>query len=135
MKHLIIAADSGSHVYFDHPNGRMICMPLVTQFDVATENFQDEWKTIRCDKTILVFAQKSYMCFLSVSDQGESENYLRFQIQFIMDMFILKYGPEVYEEKSINFSKPSNQRMLGNLFNTAKSLFCRKQNFLLLKTF
>ena len=128
MKHYIIGNDVGSPIYFDHPNGEIICMPLVMQLEVAKENFKDSWRTIRCEKALFVFGQKSYMTFLAVSDQGDSENYLRLQIKFLQDLFVLKYGKTVFNaERPFKFRKQT----LCTLFNTAKRFFDKKQCFLI----
>lgn len=128
MKHYVIGNDNGSPVYFDHPNGEIICMPLTMQLAVAKENFNDNWRTIRCEKATFVFGQKSFMTFLAVSDQGDSENYLRLQIRFLQALFILKYGPEIFDDgKPIRIKKQS----LCSLFNTVKRVFDRKQCYLL----
>ena len=103
-------------------------MPLTMQLAVAKENFNDNWRTIRCEKATFVFGQKSFMTFLAVSDQGDSENYLRLQIRFLQALFILKYGPEIFDDgKPIRIKKQS----LCSLFNTVKRLFDRKQCYLL----
>ena len=128
MKHYFISADYVP-IYFDHQNGRMICMPLGTSLDVAQENFGDVWKTVQCDKTLLVFAQKSYFYYLVVSDEGETEQYIRSQIHFMAELFSLKFSPKIFEDKYlINFTK--QQEFLSSLFNTMKNMFSSKQCFL-----
>jgi hypothetical protein len=128
MKYFIIADDVGNAVYYDHPEGRMICMPLATAQAVADENFNDSWRVVKCKKAVIAFHQYSYMSFCAFSDQGESEQYLLCQLQFMQDLIQLKYGPLVYTKKNVNFLRQQGE--LKKLFDTMKHLCLNKQCFL-----
>lgn len=57
MKYVVIADDIGNPIYFDHPDGRMICLPLATHASVMSENFNESFKEMSVGPTKLVFQQ------------------------------------------------------------------------------
>jgi len=133
MKYFFITDDIGNPYYYDHPDGYMIGMPLSTSLSVASEKFGETWQSIRCSKLRLVFAQKSFMSFLAVSDEQEEDLFLLWQIHFIQDLFYLLHGPNVYEDKGTAraITKPRAKKFYRSLFNTVKDLCTTKQCFLL----
>ena len=129
MKHIFITSNHVP-IYFDHPSGTTICMPLGTSMDVQQENFNETWSSVQCDKTLIVFSQKGYMYMMLVSDEGESEQYLRCQCNFIFDLFQLHYGPSVLTDNRYQTQFSRHKIFLSSLLNTQKSLFLNKQCFL-----
>jgi hypothetical protein len=105
-------------------------MPLATSMDVQQENFNETWTSVKCEKTLLVFSQRSYMYMMLVSDEGESEEYLRYQANFIYDLFQLHYGPTVLTDNRYQTQFSRNKTFLTSLLNTQKTLFLNKQCFL-----
>lgn len=126
MKHIIIGHVAGKPFYFDHPNGNFLSMSLGSKMAFAHSTTGDRWRLIRTNKTLFVFATRGNLHFLILSDEGDSEIYLKYQIQFLQDLLVLKYGPDAFINDLRNTTK-----QLVSLFNNAKRLFRKEQSFLL----
>jgi hypothetical protein len=55
MKHFLVSDDIGNPIYFDHPKGRMVCLPIATTQDVMIANFGDTFTAMRVHDTLFVF--------------------------------------------------------------------------------
>ena len=126
MKHIIIGHEAGKPFYFDHPNGNFLSMSLGSKMAFSHRTTGDRWKLIRTNKTLFVFASCGQLHFLVLSDEGDSENYLKYQLQFLQDLLVLKYGPEAFTNDLKNTKKA-----LVSLYNNTKRLFRKEQSFLL----
>jgi len=126
MKHIIIGHVAGIPFYYDHPNGNFLSMTLGSKMAFAHTITGDHWKLIRTANALFVFANCGNLHFLILSDEGDSENYLKYQIQFLQDLLVVKYGPKVFNRTLSNTTKN-----LVSLFNNAKKLFRKEQSFLL----
>ena len=52
MKYFLIGSETGSPVYFDHPNGRMMIPPMVTMQEVMEEMFRERAASMTADKAV-----------------------------------------------------------------------------------
>ena len=55
MKHFLISDDIGNPVYFDHPDGRMLSLPIATTQDVMNANFSQKFTSMIYGKVLFVF--------------------------------------------------------------------------------
>lgn len=95
MKHFLVADEVGNPIYFDHPDGRMQCLPLATSQSMLTELVHEHFRSITCGNTKFIFQQVLYfnlqfdaLSFLVTSDQGEPESFLRSQLDVLHDLLV-----------------------------------------------
>lgn len=55
MKYILVSDDIGTPLYFDHPDGRMLCMPIPTTQDLMQHNFNESFSSMVCGKLVFVF--------------------------------------------------------------------------------
>ncbi len=110
MKHFLVSDDVGTPIYFDHPDGRMLTLPIATMQDVMGANFSDSFTSMICGKTLFVFQKVSntvvdiiyfthigqfdQLCFTIISDQGESESFLRSQLRLLHDVLMMVFSSQ-----------------------------------------
>ena len=73
MKYFLFADEIGNYVYYDHSEGRMLCLPLATQQSVMQENFGQEFASMNCGTTHFYFQMYDKLSAMVVSNQGEPE--------------------------------------------------------------
>lgn len=61
MKHLLISDDIGNLVYFDHPDGRMLCLPIATTQELMSANFNEKFSSMICGNAVFVFQKVNYV--------------------------------------------------------------------------
>ena len=127
MKHIVIGHVNGQPYYYDHPNGNILSMSLGSKMAFAYSVTGDRWRVIRTDNTLFFFSARETLHFLLLSDEGDSEHYLRYQVEFLQDLLITKYGPDVFG----SLVRGSRQKALVSLYNNTKRLFKQKQCYLL----
>ncbi len=68
MKYILVSDDIGTPLYLDHPDGRMLCMPIPTTQDVMHHNFNDAFSSMVCGKFTFVFQKvKTKFHFFSLN--------------------------------------------------------------------
>jgi hypothetical protein len=92
MRYVLVSNDSNP-VFYNHPQGQLLCLPLTTTQDVMKENFNERFRMMRCGDSIFVFQQYDNLCFMVVTDQGDSETFLRRQLHMLYNLLAFLFGP------------------------------------------
>ncbi|KAL6068015.1 hybrid polyketide synthetase [Balamuthia mandrillaris] len=131
MKYFLIADEGGNPIYSDHPDGTMLCLLLVNTNLMMKQNFGKRFASMTCGSVRFVLEQFEQLSFMVVSDQGESEIFLRSQLRQIFDQLLMLFGPKaIVEAKSQHFKKHRKtiQHMvdaISNLSDTHQSMLVR----------
>eukprot|EP01124_Arcella_intermedia_P036924 TRINITY_DN9776_c1_g1_i2.p1 TRINITY_DN9776_c1_g1~~TRINITY_DN9776_c1_g1_i2.p1 ORF type:complete len:438 (+),score=80.78 TRINITY_DN9776_c1_g1_i2:52-1365(+) len=146
MKYFVIGDDS-NYIYDNHPNdiyGNVICLPMAISQLNCKHWFRERYTSLSCrDNTKLAFelvdvrdkeSRELTIAFLVASSEGETETFLRSQLDLVHHLLLMEYGPTVlYNRNKIStgfFQSQENQRIISNLIHTTCKLADRKQSFL-----
>ncbi|KAJ5077577.1 hermansky-pudlak syndrome protein [Anaeramoeba ignava] len=66
---------------------------LTVSKNIYNEFFQEELMTLQCTKSKLIFEQFDSLFFVVISDNSESDAFLRKQLVLIKEILLLKFGP------------------------------------------
>lgn len=57
MKYLLVADETGNPIYYDHPDGQMLCLVMATSYIHMKTNFECLCRALACGKTKFVLMQ------------------------------------------------------------------------------
>jgi peptidoglycan hydrolase-like protein with peptidoglycan-binding domain len=131
MKYFVFVLDSGYTIFSNHPDPTF--PPLVPSLQsYFSEIFKENVYKLRYgNKMKLVFQQYQNLSFLVCSDQGESEAFLRMQLNLAYQLLCLEFGGKLYDKNSNTggfFLKHSDR--IRRLLDTMCLLCDEKQSFL-----
>eukprot|EP01130_Rhizamoeba_saxonica_P004378 TRINITY_DN1792_c0_g1_i2.p1 TRINITY_DN1792_c0_g1~~TRINITY_DN1792_c0_g1_i2.p1 ORF type:complete len:602 (-),score=100.51 TRINITY_DN1792_c0_g1_i2:179-1984(-) len=142
MKYFVITTDR-NHLYHNHPGGMgslaTVCLPLAVSQENALGFFNEQYTSLSCDDSSMIVFERYgpddlKVSFLVQSDKGETETFLRTQIDIIHRLLIMEYGPNVlYDSAKIEdgyFQMKEHEKRFENIINTVCYLSDTKQSFL-----
>jgi len=136
LKIFIFGSDS-IFIYFNYPDylfGNVLCLPLAISQKNCEVWFREAYTSLSCrDKTKIVFEQCRHLSFMVASDQGETETFLRSQLDLVHHLLLLEYGETLYGKNKIRvgyFQSQEHQARITNLINVACHMADHKQSFL-----
>lgn len=103
MKHLLVADESGTPLYFDRDDGQILC-PLLMAFQLFVNNYFGE--SARAVTTLgnsgtpgmqVALQIHGRLYFVALSDQGESAAELDTELQLIHDLLKGVVGPRAFD--------------------------------------
>eukprot|EP01116_Phalansterium_solitarium_P006237 TRINITY_DN18547_c0_g1_i1.p1 TRINITY_DN18547_c0_g1~~TRINITY_DN18547_c0_g1_i1.p1 ORF type:complete len:933 (+),score=401.13 TRINITY_DN18547_c0_g1_i1:182-2980(+) len=100
MKHFLVSDSQGNAVYFDHPDGLMLCLPMANAQLMMSINFGgDGFSSMSVDgRRLFVFAHYEPLYYTAVSDEpGETDAALRMQLRVLRDLLYMQLGPHAIQ--------------------------------------
>jgi Third Longin domain of FUZ, MON1 and HPS1 len=135
MKHVLVSDDIGTPIYFDHPDGRMMCMPIATTHDMMVANFGagSTFQALSCGPLRIVFHRMAggSINLTLVSDEGESDGFLNGQLRLIFDILLLLFGPRTLAPPTVRrFNFLRHRDAVSTVVDTMLWLAAHQQSFL-----
>jgi hypothetical protein len=136
MRHFIIFDDAGNAIYYDHPQGMMATLIFNSLNDFLTENDRGtclKFKSLSCGGVLFVTQKYKNLSFVVVSDQGESEMYLRTLLRQIFEHMIMLFGLQMMlEGRQSAFTR--HKKTIQHIIDTTCALGDRHQALLVRAT-
>jgi hypothetical protein len=119
MKYLLVVDETGNPIYYDHPDGNMLCPVLATSWAHMKTNFDCVCRALSCGKTRFVQHQYETLVFLLVSDQGEPDSVLRSQLHLVYQLILLMFGPTNLHQRrrALDKFKKTVQKLIDTTFH------------------
>lgn len=139
-KCFVFVYDSGREVYtdledFEHSSDESMAVltgPMVSSMAGYVDLLNEEWRVVRCNKSVFVFSRRDDMRFFAMSSNGENDLMLIRQIQHMEDILLQLYSPAVFSSSFTRLSLTSQKKRLTKIFKTVKKYFSTQPNYLLL---
>lgn len=123
----------------------MMCLPFAVSQRNNEEWFDDKYISAKTDDSLLVFAQynnkknsEQRLTFMVASNKGETETFLRSQLDLLYNLLVLEYGYHaLFDQDKIArgyFQNPKEKDRITRLVDTLCYLCDHNQSFLVQST-
>eukprot|EP01088_Endostelium_zonatum_P022369 TRINITY_DN954_c0_g1_i1.p1 TRINITY_DN954_c0_g1~~TRINITY_DN954_c0_g1_i1.p1 ORF type:complete len:831 (-),score=249.28 TRINITY_DN954_c0_g1_i1:66-2558(-) len=130
MKYFFIYDDQGNPIYFDHPNGRLICLTLGQLSNPLGCYFGESVTALFAPPIKCIVEKIDSLNYVVVSDVGESEPFLKIQLRQVHDILVLLFGEELSPKNYNLFSR--NKKTIQQMIDTLTNL-CDNQQYMLVR--
>eukprot|EP01012_Entosiphon_sulcatum_P041544 TRINITY_DN5539_c0_g1_i1.p1 TRINITY_DN5539_c0_g1~~TRINITY_DN5539_c0_g1_i1.p1 ORF type:complete len:566 (-),score=109.99 TRINITY_DN5539_c0_g1_i1:19-1716(-) len=98
MKHFLVVHEVGAPIFFDHPEGNMLCPTFSATQQLLTENFGQMAKYCQVGNTVLAFHTDGSVYYCAASDEGEPYSVLKRQLYLVRD-FVAFFAAKVSSQR------------------------------------
>jgi hypothetical protein len=127
---VLIGTETGSPVYYDHKDGRMLIPPLITMQEVLEEMFQERAERMETSGSfVFVTAKWQGFVLCMVDNSGQDAIYLRAQLYAIYRILVLVFGPNALKTRQSPFFL-RHKKQLQRLIDLASFYCTTDQSFL-----
>ena len=125
MKHLLVADESGTPLYYDRDDGQILC-PLLMAFQLFVNNYFGE--RARAVATLggrgragvqVALQIHGRLYFVALSDQGESSAELDTELQLVHDLLKAVVGPRAFDPSKQGVTLWQNKQHHGTFLRLA----------------
>jgi hypothetical protein len=135
MKFFIVVDSNAQPIYHNHSD-KLVCHPLWAAHQFFSHNFQEALTSVTCVDGTRFALEKfdlggdSYFLALVVTDEGETEPFLRSQLHLTKELLFLECGPVGLTNSTV----PLPSRRISSLVGTMTRLCSLRQSFLVQST-
>ena len=136
MKFFIVVDSNAQPIYHNHSD-KLVCHPLWAAHQFFSHNFQEALTSVTCvDGTRFALEKfdlpgEAYFLALVVTDEGETEPFLRSQLHLTKELLYLECGPQGLTNAGIT---PLPSRRISSLIGTMTRFCSLRQSFLVQST-
>lgn len=139
-KCFVFVYDSGREVYSDFDDFEQssdssmaaLTGPMISSMAGYVDLLNEEWKVVRCNKSVFVFSRREDMRLFAMSNHGEDDLLLIRQIQHMEDILLQLFSPSVFSSSFTKLSSKIQKNKITKIFKTVKQYFNSQTNYLLL---